>query len=83
MMESKLNDLTTEDILNEYKRFKTYRVYDKFIVGFLIGVSIYSIINNGFGLLTFLPLIYLPVTRRNNKRFTALQEQLQKRGITS
>jgi hypothetical protein len=73
--------LSDEELLREVKKMKSYKLYDSLIIGFLIGISIYSIIKNGFGLLTFLPLIYMPVAARNNKKRTALNGQLEERGL--
>jgi hypothetical protein len=81
-MAKELMQLTDEQLLAEAKRTKKYKTYDAVIFGFLIGVSIYSIINHGFGLLTFLPLVYLPIAGKNNKRREAIQNQLQERGLS-
>lgn len=80
-MPKALTEFTDDELLAEAARMKKYKTYDAVIVGFLIGVSIYSIINHGFGLLTFLPLVYLPIAGKNNKKRQSIQKQLQERGL--
>jgi hypothetical protein len=75
------HDITDEDLLAEEKRTRSYRTYDAVIIGFLIGVALYSIANKGFGLLTFLPLVYLPIAGRNRKRRQELMKELDNRGL--
>lgn len=76
-----MQELTDEELLQEAKKMKTNKVYDAVIVGFLIGVSIYSIIKNGFGLLTFLPLLYLPVAKKNTTKRNTLEQLINERGL--
>lgn len=73
--------LTNEELLQEIKKMKTTRFYDAAIIGFLIGVAGYSTVRNGFGLLTFLPLAYIPVASKNTKKYNALKQQLKERGL--
>ncbi len=60
MKQKILAELTDEELLLEAKKNKPTMLYDTVIVGFLIGIAIYSSVKNGFGLLTFLPLVYTP-----------------------
>lgn len=48
-----------------------------FIIGLLIGVAVYSTLKNGFGLLTFLPLVYTPIAAKNEKKRKALENFLK------
>jgi|GEM_PF-124272 len=75
------SDLSDDALLKQAKFHKKTKIYDAVIVGFLIGVSIYSIINNGFGILTFLPLVYLPIANRNNKYRAKLKKSVEERGM--
>jgi hypothetical protein len=73
--------ITDEDLLAEEKRTRPYKTYDAVFIGFLIGVAIYSIVNKGFGLLTFLPLVYLPIAAKNRKSRQELMNELDNRGL--
>jgi len=77
----KLAELSDEDLLKEAKSSKSTRIFDAVLFGFLVGVAIYSSVANGFGLLTFLPLVYLPIAARNNAKNKKLNKILQERGL--
>jgi len=74
--------LTNEELLQEIKKMKTSRLYDAGIIGLLIGVACYGTIKAGFGIFTFLPLAYIPIATKNNKKYNALKEQLKERGLS-
>lgn len=81
-MENKtLEELSDEALLQQAKQLKPTKLYDALIIGFLIGVAIFSSVRNGMGLLTFLPLIYLPVASKNRKKMEAVNKLLQERGL--
>lgn len=81
MEKKKLSELTDEELLKEAKRMKPTKMYDTVIFGFLIGVAIYSSVKNGIGLLTFLPIIYLPVANKNNAKRKELENLLKERDL--
>ena len=72
---------TDEELLAQEKKTRPYKTYDSVIIGFLVGVAIYSIVNKGFGLLTFLPLVYLPIAAKNRKARQELMKELDNRGL--
>lgn len=76
-----LNKISDADLLSEVKRNRKYKTYDSVIFGFLVGVAIYSTVNNGFGLMTFLPLVYLPIAGKNRKRYDTMKNELLNRGL--
>ena len=81
MEENKLAELTDEELLQEAKKIKKNRLYDATIIGVLIGIAIYSSVKNGFGLLTFLPLAYLPIAGKNNTKNKELGSLLKERNL--
>lgn len=81
MKQSILAELTDEALLQEAKKAKSYVIYDAVIIGFLIGIAIYSAVKNGFGLLTFLPLLYVPIAKKNKTKRKALEELLRERNL--
>ena len=74
-------DLTNEELLLEAKKIKTNNIYDAAIFGFLIGVAVYSAVRNGFGWLTFLPLIYVPIAAKNKVRNREVERLVKERGL--
>lgn len=51
-----LSELTDEELLQEAKKIKSATITDAVLIGFLIGIVVYSIIKNSFGFLTLIPL---------------------------
>jgi hypothetical protein len=81
MKQKELADLTNEELLQEAKKIKTNNIYDAAIFGFLIGVAVYSAIRNGFGWLTFLPLLYVPIAAKNKVRNREVEKLVKQRGL--
>ena len=80
-MKQKLTELSDEELLQEAKKMKSAKVYDAVIFGILIGIAIYSSIKNGFGLLTFLPLVYAPIAVKNKTKNRELEKLLKERNL--
>lgn len=81
MEQKKLAELTDEELSEQAKKNKSYKIYDAVIFGFLIGVAIYSTVKNGLGLLSFLPLVYLPIAAKNRKRRMEIDELMKERKL--
>jgi len=81
MTQKKIAELTDDELLEETKRMKKTYLYDAVIFGLLVGIAIYSSVKNGFGLLTFLPLVYLPIAAKNNTKRKELEKQLTERNL--
>jgi hypothetical protein len=81
MGEKEFSELTDEELLQETKKNKSTNLYDALIFGVLIGIAIYSSVNNGFGLLTFLPIVYIPIAGRNKKKYRELKKIVQERKL--
>ncbi|BAV06461.1 hypothetical protein SAMN05421788_107121 [Filimonas lacunae] len=76
-----LAELTNEELLQEAKKMKSTNIYDAAIFGFLIGISVYSAVKKGFGLLSFLPLIYIPIAAKNRVKHKELEQLLKERNL--
>lgn len=74
-------ELTNEELLQEAKRMKATKLYDPVIFGVLIGIAIYSTVKNGLGLLTFLPMVYLPIAAKNKLKIKELAKLLKERNL--
>ena len=81
MKQKELAELTNDELLQEAKKIKSGKLMDAVIFGFLIGVSVYSVVRNGFGLLTFLPLVYIPIAARNRVRNKEIERLVTERGL--
>jgi len=81
MKPKNLAELKDEELLQEAKKNKLTNLYDAIIFGFLVGVAIYSSVKNGFGLLTFLPLVYVPVAAKNKNQKKKVERLLKERNL--
>lgn len=81
MSEREFSELSDQELLQEGKKIKSSNIMDAMIIGFLIGISIYSAFRNGVGLLSFLPLIYLPVAAKNRSRNARLEDLLKQKHL--
>lgn len=81
MNQEKLEALTDEELLAEAKKSKSIKIYDAVIFGVLIGIAIYSSVKNGIGLLTFLPVVYLPIAAKNRIKNSEVEKLLKKRNL--
>lgn len=80
-MQKELSELTDQELLQEAKRNKNTGTIDAVIFGILIGIAIYSTVHNGLGLLTFLPLVYIPIAAKNKIKTKALGKQVEERNL--
>lgn len=81
MNQEQMQQLSDEELKKHAEKTKNYHIYDAVIIGVLIGVAIYSSVMKGFGLLTFVPLVYLPAARNNKRNREALHEELRRRNM--
>lgn len=81
MNQEQLAALTDAELLAQAKKSKQSKIYDAVIIGILIGIGIYSSVKNGLGLLTFLPLVYLPIAAKNKIKNSTLEKTLKERNL--
>ena len=81
-MEKKLNELTDQELLDKNKKIQSGKIINAVLLGFLIGVAIYSTIKNGVGIFTLLPLVFVAFTinawKKDNQ---ALKDELKSRNL--
>lgn len=82
MSPEELNQLTDKELLAEAKKRKSNKVTNSFLFGFLIGIIIYSIVKNSWGILTLIPLYFLYQLINNSKENKALQQELKIRNLS-
>lgn len=66
-MENKnLSKNNTDELLEGQKRVNSNTIYNAILIGFLIGIVIYSTVKHGLGFFTFFPLffVYLLIKKR-------------------
>lgn len=80
-MQTKPAELTDQELLAQAKKTKTTAFFDALIFGMLAGIAAYGSVKNGFGILTFLPLVYIPIATRNKAKGRAIENELKARNL--
>ncbi|CAM3283201.1 FUSC family protein [Flavobacterium longum] len=78
MLENELRRLTDAELLRKRKAIKNGKLVNAVIVGFTVGIFVYSAANNGFGLFTFFPLAIGYLLVRNSKHEKTLEAEIEK-----
>lgn len=83
MQQTDFSTLTDEQLLAEAKKLKSFSITNALFIGFLIGIVLYSVFNNSFGTLMFIPLyiIYRIVNDPKNKRLKEVEAVLKQRKL--
>ena len=58
MTQKQLTELTDEELLQEARKMKSTSITNAVLIGFLIGIVVYSIVKNSLGFLTLIPLFF-------------------------
>ncbi len=82
MKQKELSELTDQELLAEAKKMKSATIMNAFLIGFLIGIVIYSVVKNSWGLVTLIPL-YLAYRLINNSPYNTkeLKKLLKERNF--
>lgn len=83
LAEKELSTLADTELLDEAKKLKSFSITNAFIIGFLIGVVVYSVAKNSWGFLTLIPLyfIYRMANDPKNIRLKVLEKLLKERNL--
>ncbi|MDF1699040.1 MAG: FUSC family protein [Saprospiraceae bacterium] len=81
MTENELAELTDEALLAQAKEMKSSSITTAFFIGFLVGIILYSVFNNSWGLVTLIPLFLIYKLVNNPKKNDALKAELIRRGL--
>jgi len=78
MKPENLTELSTPELLRKIRNLKTNKIIDAAIIGFTVGIVIYSAVKNGFGFFTFFPLLIAYLIVRNSTNSKILEKEIQK-----
>ena len=83
LTEKELSELPDQELLDQAKKMKSFSITNAFIIGFLVGIVIYSFAKNSWGFLTLIPLyfVYKMVNDPKNIRFKVLEKLLKERNL--
>ena len=64
------SEKNTDELVQGQKKVDSNSIYNAIIIGFLIGIAIYSTVKYGLGFFTFFPLffVYLLIKRRKTNK---------------
>ena len=78
---SDFSALSDQELKDELKKTKPSPLFDAFFIGFLVGIIVYSVVVNTWGLVTIIPLWIIYVFLKKSKRYEAMQNELKNRGL--
>lgn len=77
MKPENLSELGSPD-LEKIEKYKIKQIIDAIIVGFTIGIAIYSAVRNGFDFFTLFPLFLAYIVIKNSKNTKMLENEIRK-----
>lgn len=78
MKPENLTELSDQELLQKINKIRSNRIIDGVIIGFTLGVVVYSAVKNGFGFFTFFPLLLTYIIARNSKNNKILEKEIQR-----
>ena len=81
MSQNEISNLTDREVIDEFKNIKPSPIIDAFFIGFLVGIIIYSVVVNSWGLVTIIPLFLIYRLLKKSKRYDMLKEELKQRKL--
>lgn len=81
MNKEKLADLTNQELLEEAKKTKPSPIIDAVFIGILIGIIMYSIVQNTWGLVTLVPLFLIYQILKKSKKNKELEKLMKDRNL--
>ncbi|WP_378178019.1 FUSC family protein [Aquimarina sp. SS2-1] len=80
-MKKKLSELTDQELLDEARKMKSSSIINAVLIGFMIGIIVYSVINNTVGFFTLIPLFFIFKVFHKPKRNKELKKLLKERKL--
>ncbi|GAO41388.1 hypothetical protein [Flavihumibacter petaseus] len=82
MAQRNLSELTDQELLQEAKKQKSAALINAAIIGFLIGIVVYSVIKKSWGFLTLIPLfLAYKLIKKNKYSNEELEHALKERKL--
>jgi len=83
MDKKELSALTDQELLQEAKKRKSTAILNAGLIGFLIGIVVYSVIKNSLGFFTLIPLFFAYKLINHSKYDKKeLEDLLKERNLT-
>lgn len=81
MDEQELSQLSDDELRARRKEMKTAEIAHAVLIGFMVGIIIFSVAKNTWGLVTLIPLFFIFKVLHKPERNRALKKVLAERGL--
>lgn len=81
MKQKELSELTDQELLDRAKKMKSTSLINAVLIGFMIGIIIFSILKSSLGFFTLIPLFFIYKVFNNSKKNKALDKQIKERNL--
>jgi hypothetical protein len=81
MEQKELSQLSDGELLEAAKKMKSTAIMNAFLIGFLAGVVIFSIVKSTWGMLTLIPLYFIYKLVNKGKDDEGLKKILKERNL--
>lgn len=73
--------LSDDELRAEAKKMKSSEILHALMIGFMVGIIVYSVAKNTWGLVTLIPLFFIFKVLHKPERNRALKKALAERGL--
>ena len=81
MKQKELSELSDQELLDKAKKMKSTNIINAALIGFLIGIIIYSVVKNSLGFFTLIPLFFVFKAINSSKNNKDLESILKERNL--
>ncbi|MHA4896699.1 hypothetical protein ACXZ1K_18260 [Pedobacter sp. PWIIR3] len=81
MDRKELSEFTDQELLDEAKKMKSNSTINAVLIGFMIGIVVYSAVKHNLSFLTLIPLFIAYKLLNNSKHQKAVEEILRARNL--
>lgn len=81
MKQEKFAKYSDQELFDKRKNLKTQLIINAVLIGFLIGISIYGAVKNGFTFFTLFPLVFVFFLIKNKTDSRELENEIKSRNL--
>lgn len=81
MSEKLYSELSDEELLAKRKKVKSANILSAVLIGFFVGIAVFSAVKKGLGFFTFFPLIFVFMLMRNRTEAKELDKEIESRNL--
>jgi type IV secretory pathway VirB3-like protein len=81
MEQKELAKLSDAELLELAGKMKKSAIWHALVIGFMVGVIIYSVVENTWGLLTLIPLYFIHKLMGNSDQYATVKRLVKERNL--